>query len=497
MTRQWEERARRHRPVVQMEQSATAVAGPAAVPARSPYGPAELEAFAAFLRRHPEFDATRLDRLRATEYGRLDAEGQVYLDYTGGGLYAESQLSDHLDLLRHAVLGNPHSINPTSAAATELLERARTAVLRYFNASDEYSVVFTPNATGALKLVGESYPFDPGSRYLLTSDNHNSVNGIREFARAAGAKTTYLPSTLPSLRVDESQLEAGLRRAEGGRANLFAYPAQSNFSGVQHPLEWIAVAQSAGWDVLVDCAAFVPTNRLDLSEWKPDFVPISLYKLLGYPTGVGCLLVRKQALARLRRPWFAGGTIATVSVQGDWHALADGEPAFEDGTVNYLSLPAVEQGIRHIEGIGIDTIHTRVACLTDWLLDELAALRYRNGRPVVQIHGPQTMHRRGGTVAFNFLRPDGSLVDVRVVDSRAADHGVSLRTGCFCNPGAAELVYEIPPDALLRRTGSPSSSDHLRALGIESGGAVRVSLGVATTFRDVHRFMQFASTFGT
>ena len=485
-----------HRPVSQMERSATAVSTPLPAATRNAYGPAEEpHALSSFLRRHAEFDASRLDRLRATEYGRLDAQRQVYLDYTGGGLYAESQLSDHLDLLRHTVLGNPHSINPTSAAATELVERARTAVLRYFNASDEYCVVFTPNATGALKLVGEAYPFEPGSRFLLTSDNHNSVNGLREFARASGATTTYLPSTPPSLRVDDGQLEAGLRQGDNTRNNLFAFPAQSNFSGVQHPLDWIAAAQSAGWDVLVDCAAFVPTNRLDLSEWKPDFVPVSLYKLLGYPTGVGCLLVRNEALARLRRPWFAGGTISTVSVQGDWHTLANGEAAFEDGTVNYLALPAVEQGLRYLDGIGIDTIHTRVRCLTDWLLDELATLRHANGSPVVQVHGPQTTYRRGGTIAFNFVRPDGRLVDVRTVDARAAAHGVSLRTGCFCNPGAAELAFGVAPEALLRRADPPAYGDHLRALGVESGGAVRVSLGVATTFGDVYRFMRFASTF--
>lgn len=480
-----------------MERSATLASAPAPAPARDAYAAAdELPAFVAFLRRYPDFDATRLERLRATEYSRLDTQGQTYLDYTGGGLYAESQLSEHFDLLSSSVLGNPHSVNPTSMASTELMERARRAVLRFFNASAEYSVIFTPNATGALKLVGEAYPFDDRSRFLLTSDNHNSVNGIREFARSAGATTTYLPGVTPSLRVDEGRLERRLHEADRRRNNLFAYPAQSNFSGAQHPLEWIALAQSAGWDVLVDCAAFVPTNRLDLSEWKPDFVPISLYKLLGYPTGVGCLLVRGDALARLRRPWFAGGTIATVTVQGDWHALAGGEMAFEDGTVNYLSLPAVEQGLRYLEGIGIETIHARVRCLTDWLLDELAALRHANGSPVVQIHGPQMMHRRGGTIAFNFLRPDGRLVDVQVVEGRAAEHAVSLRTGCFCNPGAAEDAYRIPRDALLRRTGAPSSSDHLRAVGVESGGAVRVSLGVATTFRDVHRFMRFASTFG-
>ena len=77
---------------------------------------------------------TVLDELRATEYGRLDARGDVYLDYTGGSLYAESQVEEHLRLLRDGVFGNPHSANPTSSAATALVERARAAVLRYFNA---------------------------------------------------------------------------------------------------------------------------------------------------------------------------------------------------------------------------------------------------------------------------------------------------------------------------------------------------------------------------
>ena len=100
-------------------------------------------------------------------------------------------------------------------------------------------------------------------------------------------------------------------------------------------------------------AAFTPTNRLDLGRWRPDFVVLSFYKIFGYPTGVGCLLARKPALAKLHRPWFAGGTITVASVQGDKHYLAEGEPAFEDGTLDYLALPAVEIGLRHIESLDV------------------------------------------------------------------------------------------------------------------------------------------------
>src|SRR6266700_2970945 len=172
----------------------------------------------------------------------------------------------------------------------------------------------TTNATGALKLVGESYPFVPGGQYLLTFDNHNSVNGIREFAHGKGASFAYVPIEPPDLRVDEELLLCSLDQARPEHPHLFAYPAQSNVTGVQHPLDWIQEAHARGWDVFVDCAAFVPTNRLDLSRWHPDFVALSFYKIFGYPTGVGCLLARKAALAKLRRPWYAGGTIALSSI---------------------------------------------------------------------------------------------------------------------------------------------------------------------------------------
>ena len=196
----------------------------------------------------------------------------------------------------------------------------------FFNASpDEWEVVFTGNASQALKLVGESYPFGRGDRFLLTFDNHNSVNGIREFARAAGRDGDVRPGRAAgdARRRSRPRREPRDRREPGGH-NLFAYPAQSNFSGVQHPLEWIAQAQAKGWDVLLDAAAFTATNRLDLSRWKPDFVVQSFYKMFGYPTGVGCLLARKTALAKLRRPWFSGGTITVASVQGDKYYLAEG-----------------------------------------------------------------------------------------------------------------------------------------------------------------------------
>lgn len=457
-------------------------------------------AFEAFRRAYPAFDSTqKLDELRATEYARLDRQGHVYLDYTGGGLYAESQLRQHMALLRAEVFGNPHSNNLTSMAMTRRVERTREAVLNYFNASpDEYMVIFTPNATGALKLVGESYPFSPGDHYLLTFDNHNSVNGIREFARSRGAAVTYVPIVPPDLRVDSEYWAQALETARPGKNNLFAFPAQSNFTGVQHPLEWIVQAQAKGWDVLLDAASYVPTNRLDLGRWHPEFVDISFYKIFGYPTGTGCLLVRKTAAQKLRRPWYAGGTITFSSVLARDHYLTPGPAGFEDGTVNYLSIPAVEIGIRFIESIGIDLIHTRVMCLTGWLIQQLLALRHGNGTPVIRLYGPPNTYQRGGTIQVNFFDPDGRLFDCKDVERMANAERISLRAGCHCNPGAREVALGFTKEELsacFQDKDRMTYEEFLLAIDGKTTGALRASIGLATTFADVYKYMQFAKTF--
>jgi selenocysteine lyase/cysteine desulfurase len=460
-------------------------------------------AYQAFLKANPAFESTgKLDDLRRTDYGRLDRLGQVFLDYTGGGLYADSQIRQISELLDDGIFGNPHSDSPASSATTALVEETRESLLKFFNApTDEYVAIFTANATGAIKLVGEAYPFQPGDRYLLAFDNHNSINGVREFARANGADVTYVPVIPPDLRLDDAQLKAELDRPNEGGHNLFAYPSQSNFSGVQHPMEWTSYAHEKGWDVLLDCAAFAPSNRLDLAEVLPDFVPLSFYKMFGYPTGVGCLLVRKSALAKLVRPWFAGGTITIASVQAEKHFLAEGEQAFEEGTLNYLNIPAVGIGLKHIESIGIETIHDRVLCLTSWLIESLLALRHSNGAPVIRIYGPTTMEARGGTLTVNFYDPKDALVDHRRIDNLAGRAGISLRTGCFCNPGAGELAHGLTEEDMVAAFANGERMTFEQFLSVledrdgKSAGAVRISMGLASNFTDVYRFWEFARSF--
>jgi selenocysteine lyase/cysteine desulfurase len=420
---------------------------------------------------------TFFEELRWREFSRLEGQRHAYLDYTGSALYADSQLRAHHELLASSLFGNPHSDSTPSRASTMTIDAARDLVLRFLGVdASTHDVVFTANTSAAVKLVAESYPFKRDSAFVYSADNHNSINGIREYARRAGARLRVLPLD-DELRLRDAELES--------LPGLLAFPAQSNFSGVRHPLSLVKRAKQLGYDVLLDLAAYAPSQAVSLRDCPADFAALSFYKLFGYPTGLGALIVRHEALAKLRRPWFAGGTVLYAAVGADTHRLRPRHEGFEDGTPNFLSIAALPAGFALFDEVQMPRLSAHVASLTAMLLDELRAM------PHVQIYGPQDMHQRGGTVAFNVRG-----VPYTEVEARATRARVSVRGGCFCNPGASEAAFGLRAVRdCLDTLGDDFTVERFAACTGSAVGAVRVSMGMANNAADIRRVVDVIASF--
>ncbi|KAF5318353.1 hypothetical protein D9611_014230 [Ephemerocybe angulata] len=476
-------------------------------PASQPLG----EDWSKFLQQYPEYSLTsKLDDLRKTDFTRLDKSGETYVDYMGGSLYPESIVERHTSFLKEAVLGNTHSINNSSRASSKHADEAREAVLSFFDApSDVYTVVFTANASGALKLVGESFPFKQGSAYVLSTDSHNSVNGIREFARAKGAHTAYIPATSTGgFELDQAKSTLDKYRSSTSSPCLFALTGQSNISNWKAPLASISQhASSLGYNVLVDAAALAANSTISLSK-NPyvDAMAISFYKMFGFPTGVGALVIKKEFLAKLKRPWFAGGTVDFVKAPGEGVIWAeDIHEQFADGTINYLSLPAITYGLQFLSGY-LPVLPLRLSCLLHHLTDSLLQLRHPNGNAVVRILSsiPQDRVRSvgqqsdvGSLASLIFLDPLGQILQNSFIEHAASKRNISLRTGCVCNPGAAHAMLGIPTQieaAFTSLSASGVQPTRTRVEGIlgREIGVVRISLGLASNYEDVMKVVRFA-----
>lgn len=201
-------------------------------------------------------------------------------------------------------------------------------------------MIFTSGCTAALRLVADSFPWraptesEAGSHFCYLTDSHTSVVGIRGVASGRGAA---------ALPVSPQEVEGRATVRGGGGADdddeeacrtphLFCYPAQSNFSGKKYPLGHVegiqarrlypACERPGRWLVLLDAASLVSCSPLDLRACPADFVPVSFYKVFGFPTGLGALLVSQRAAGMLSKSYFGGGTAAAYLAGEDYYVQA-------------------------------------------------------------------------------------------------------------------------------------------------------------------------------
>ncbi|CAG9464717.1 unnamed protein product [Pedinophyceae sp. YPF-701] len=462
-----ERKERRDKAVADAGARREAAAEPAAVaPAPAPAGPSKAKRD--FLEKygHMYGYGGQIDALYESEVGaRLN--GGHYLDYTGSSVYTSSQLDSVFHELKASVFGNPHSANPSSALSSRLIEEARDRVLKHFNASPvDYHVVFTKSATGALKTVGEAFPWTDKSEYVYLRENHNSVLGVREFA-------LQKQGTFRALTYDEVEEwlcdTAATQPFDGSPTreptyNLFAFPAEDNFAGIKYPLRWIEAVRAkstAGnrWKVMLDAAAFAPTNPLDLSAAPADFVSVSFYKMFGYPTGLGALLIRAENVDLLQEVYWAGGTVAVATAGGNFHSLrCNPSERFEEGTVAFLDIVSLRHGFDAMEKLGgINRIQGHVTCLAEWLHGAMRGLKHRNGAPLVRMFGrhgdADARDTQGAVLNFVVLGNDGMAVPYKRVEDLAAQQGFHVRTGCECNPGACYACLGLSDDEVEQLAG--------------------------------------------
>ncbi|XP_053477092.1 molybdenum cofactor sulfurase isoform X5 [Ictalurus furcatus] len=389
----------------------------------------------------------------------------TYLDHAGTTLFAESQVKTFYEDISRNVYGNPHSLNPSSKMTHDTVERVRYRILEHFNTSpEEYSVIFTPGCTAALKLVADSFPWmsasdeHSGSQFCYLTDNHTSVVGIRGVTGPQGVGTVPVFPQEIEERAKTSQVTVNTQD-ECLVAHLFCFPAQSNFSGRKYPLSYVrgiqcqqlypACEHKGRWFVLLDASGFVGCSPLDLKQHPADFVPISFYKMFGFPTGLGALLVRNEVAELLKKKYFGGGTAAAYLVGEDYFVpKSDIVSRFEDGTISFLDIISLHHGFDALHRLtgSMMNIQLHTFGLARYTYIILSCLCHSNAQPVAQIYCDSEFENatdQGAILNFNLLDFYGQVIGYYQVDKMACLFNIHLRTGCFCNTGACQAYLGI------------------------------------------------------
>ncbi|KAF7994271.1 hypothetical protein HCN44_003361 [Aphidius gifuensis] len=438
---------------------------------------------------------------------------KCYLDHAGTTLYSNSQIKKNCEKLMNSVFPNPHTATGAGNETLDIIERTRHRILDFFKAtSDEYSLIFTSGATSSLKIIAETFKFSNNSsfntnttengHFIYLQDNHTSVLGMRDLVVRNGAKLTCLVDK--QVKEIFNNTSHVINEKESASNSLFVYPAQSNFSGFKYPLEWInkikngaldkTTSGSTNWYILVDAAGFVGTNSLDLSIYKPDFICLSFYKMFGYPSGIGALIVKNTSANVLGKVYYGGGTVNMAHSVENFHIKKESlYQRYEDGTLPFHSIIALQFGLDIISTLTIDKISNHVFSLSKYLYRLLSSLRHFNGNPVVKIYADsdyKDQKFQGGIVTFNLLRSNGDYVGYMEALHMAELYKIQLRTGCFCNPGACQRHLNLSSEDVMKNynAGYKCGGDKDLING-KPTGAIRVSFGFMSQVLDIETLM--------
>ncbi|XP_010192128.1 PREDICTED: molybdenum cofactor sulfurase [Mesitornis unicolor] len=387
-------------------------------------------------------------------------------------------------------------------------------ILQHFHTTaEDYTIIFTSGCTAALKLVAEAFPWvpegtkQPSSRFCYLTDSHTSVVGMRGITASMNVLSVPIkPKEI--LLSEKNRLPAEEQNCT--TPHLFSYPAQSNFSGTKYPLSWIQDIKSGKlcpikipgkWFVLLDAASYVSSSPLDLGVHQADFIPVSFYKIFGFPTGLGALLVNNRIAPLLRKTYFGGGTAAAYLAGEDFYfprkSIAE---RFEDGTVSFLDIIALKHGFDVLEKLtgGMEKIKQHTFALARYTYTVLSTLKYSNGAPVVRIYSDTDFSNpdvQGPVINFNVLDENGEVIGFSQVDKMASLYNIHVRTGCFCNTGACQLHLGISNEDIQRNLQAGHvCGDDIDLIDGRPTGSVRISFGYMSSFEDAQTFLKFIIT---
>ncbi|KAM3967146.1 molybdenum cofactor sulfurase [Aphomia sociella] len=459
----------------------------------------------------------------ASEFIRLGE--RCYLDNAGASLYPQCLLQNINEDLLNNIYTNPH----TDKYTKDCIEQIRCHILRHFNTDpSNYSLVFTSGTTQSLKLVAESFQFATDENEVLNCgsfvylrDNHTSVLGLREIAAEKNVDIIHIShedflKVLDPTEVTPSTNWKEKYKNEGN--TLLVYPAQSNFNGYKYPIDCIDNIKegclnryikkhlckiNCNWYVLLDAACYVSTNKLDLSKLQPDFVCLSFYKVFGYPTGLGALLIKNSSADVLnRKKYFGGGTVDIVLSSEDYHVKRKIlHERFEDGTLPFLSIIALKHCFdtmtklipKIINNDIMETISYHTYSLAKDLYNELGRLQHKNGNKAAVLYMDSDftdISKQGAIVTFNLLRENGSYIGYSEFQHMADLFNISVRTGCFCNSGSCQRHLNASNKQMkdMYKAGHKCGDD-IDLIDGKPTGAIRVSFGYYNTFDDVDKLI--------
>jgi molybdenum cofactor sulfurtransferase len=314
-------------------------------------------------------------------------------------------------------------------------------------------------------------------------DSHNSLIGIRQQVKSKGGSFSIIdyPLHIYNQQIDNNNwsFRCACRSLSSSSIDiesnssyycLFATPAENNFNGLRPSFDNLLKpfiesrenqfkndfpipihrypSKYCHWLTLVDCAKYLSTKSFSLSKYPVDFIVLSFYKIFGYPTGLGALIIRNESLKLLNKnTYFGGGSVEYISPYDDSHVeYKSSINAFIHGTIPFTTILSLYHGFQLITSrLSYKSISLHTQCLIDYCRNEMIKLKYSNEQNLCIFYDSrdnkilkENGYSYGPILNFNLYNKYGQFLSCRLIQRIASDHKIIVRVGTFCAPGASQ-----------------------------------------------------------
>ena len=180
-----------------------------------------------------------------------------------------------------------------------LMNNIKKELANFLEVSDE-EILITRNATEALNIAIQGYPFKAGDEVLLNQlDYFSMIETFRMLEQRGLIKVNAFD--MPLIPTSDEEIVEIYRKQITLRTKVILLTHLSNINGLIVPVQKIsAMAKERGIDTITDSAHALGQIPFRLPDLGSDFVGLNLHKWIGNPIGAGVLYVRKERIAEMK-----------------------------------------------------------------------------------------------------------------------------------------------------------------------------------------------------
>lgn len=276
----------------------------------------------------------------------------TYLDYAATTFMPDQVIKSWVDYQQNTGVGCYRGDGILSETAQAEYVSSKSKILKFFDAEENYALVFGKNATECLNLMAYSLrsEISQGDIILMGPyEHHSNILPWEKVAKLTGACLVQLP-LFENGEVNYNFFDL----LDKKRIKIISMSSVSNVNAYALDMLWFKkMKMECNAFTILDVSQAAGHSKVSCKNINADAYVMSAHKMYG-PKNIGAAIVKKERLESME-PFLLGGGMVWNSLGAcpKWHS---GARKFEAGTFDVGLVKAWAEACNYLKEIGMNSV---------------------------------------------------------------------------------------------------------------------------------------------